>query len=127
MKALIDTHSYIWYINGNQKLSEYAFEIIDNKKNEIFLSMASICEMSIKIKLGKLKLISDFNNIESDLKKYSITVLQISLKDILKNYELPFLHRDPFDRIIIAQSIVRKIPVIGNDIAFDSYSVERIW
>ncbi len=127
MKALIDTHTYIWYINGNKKLSEKALNIIDDNNNEILFSIAGIWEISIKIKLGKLKLISDFNTIKDDLKKYSISIMQINLQDILKNFTLPFHHRDPFDRIIIAQSLVRNVPIIGKDETFDMYDVERIW
>jgi PIN domain nuclease of toxin-antitoxin system len=63
VKAIIDTHSYIWYINGNERLSSKALEIIDNERNDIFISSASIWKLSIKIKIGKLKLISDFENI----------------------------------------------------------------
>ena len=127
MKALIDTQTYIWYINGNEKLSKKAFNIIDNEANEIFISLASIWELSIKIKLGKLKIFSDFNFIEDDLRKFKISILQISLQDILRNFIIPYYHRDPFDRIIISQSLVRDLPIIGCDEIFDNYSITRIW
>lgn len=127
MKAIIDTHSYIWYINGDNRLSQKALDIIDNKSNDIFISSASIWELSIKIKLGKLKLISEFENIEQDLSDFRISVLYISMSDILQNFKLPFHHRDPFDRIIISQSINKNLPIIGCDEFFDNYNIERIW
>ena len=127
MKVLIDTSTYIWYINGSERLSKKAFEVIDNKQNQIFISIASIWELSIKVKLGKLTLISDFNSIEEDLHNYNISVLPVTIKDILQNYKLPFVHRDPFDRIIISTAIVMDLPILACDEFFDSYSVKRIW
>jgi PIN domain nuclease of toxin-antitoxin system len=127
MQALIDTHSYIWYISGNDRLSKSALDIIDNEQNDIFISIASIWELSIKVKLGKLKLISDFHSIEEDLRRFKISVLQITIQDILHNYELPYHHRDPFDRMIISQALRMTLPIIGCDESFDAYSVNRIW
>jgi PIN domain nuclease of toxin-antitoxin system len=127
VKAIIDTHAYIWYINGNDSLSSKALEIIDNDRNAIFISIASIWELSIKIKIGKLKLISDFETIEQDLRKFGITLLPISIDDILQNFKLPFLHRDTFDRIIISQALTNDLPIIGCDEIFDNYKINRIW
>jgi len=127
MKAIIDTHTYIWYINGDNRLSPKAFEIVDDIRNDIFISSASIWELSIKIKLGKLKIISNFENIEHDLRDLHISVLYIAMNDILQNYNLPFYHRDPFDRIIISQSLTKELPIIGCDELFDNYNVDRIW
>ena len=127
MKAIIDTHTYICYINGDNRLSPKAFEIVDDRRNDIFISSASIWELSIKIKLGKLKIISNFENIEHDLRDLHISVLYIAMNDILQNYNLPFYHRDPFDRIIISQSLTKELPIIGCDELFDNYNVDRIW
>lgn len=127
MKFIIDSHTYIWYIDGNEKLSKKALSLIEDKQNEIFLSIASIWEISIKVQLGKLKLTNNFKGIADDLVKLEIDVLPINLNDILQNSELPFIHRDPFDRMIISQSLQRNIPIISCDIIFDEYSVQRIW
>jgi PIN domain nuclease of toxin-antitoxin system len=127
MRFIIDTSTYIWYLNGSEKLSKIAFDIIENKNNNIFISIASIWELSIKVKLGKLKLISDIYTLEDDLYRYKITILPITITDIHKNYKLPFHHRDPFDRMIISQSLVSGMPIIACDELFDSYLVNRIW
>lgn len=127
MEILLDTHAFIWYINAKPELSKKAFSFIDDVSNNAFISIASIWEMSIKIKLGKLKLISDFNDIKSELKKFDIKILNLDIEDILMNFILEFHHRDPFDRIIIAQSLNNNIPKIGKDEIFDKYGVKRIW
>jgi PIN domain nuclease of toxin-antitoxin system len=127
VKYLIDTHTYIWYINGDKRLSYKSLEIIDNIKNEICISIVSLWEISIKMKLDKLKVYSNIYSIEKDLIHYKISILPITLIDIIKNYELPFHHRDPFDRMLISQSITQNIPIIGCDTIFDKYFDRRIW
>jgi len=83
--------------------------------------------MSIKISLGKLSIDLDFEDILDDLGNSGIEVLPISFEHILKNTTLPFHHRDPFDRIIAAQSIAEKMPLLGADSIFDLYATHRIW
>lgn len=128
MKLLLDTHTFLWFIAGSNNLSEYARHLIETPSNERLLSIASLWEMSIKSSVGKLELTSSFADlIEKQVKGNAIDLLTIKAEhlDILKN--LPFRHRDPFDRLMIAQSIAEQVPILGKDVVFDDYSIERLW
>lgn len=128
MKALLDTHAFLWLIGDLPNLSKKAKKIFTDKDNEILLSMASIWEMGIKLSLGKLELTQPFNKfIPSQLHQNCISQLDINFRHINEVVNLPFHHRDPFDRLIISQAIVEEIPIISNDNHFDLYEVERIW
>lgn len=128
MNALLDTHSFIWFVEGNPSLSSPVRAIIEAPDNDIFVSIASIWEMAIKISLGKLHLSQPFDVFVS----HQLLVNDISLLDITVNHTsqvatLPFHHRDPFNRLLIAQSLVEHIPLISIDTIFDAYGVKRLW
>lgn len=101
---------------------------MEDKDNECFVSMATFWEISIKMNLGKLEIngltLSEFMD---EIEEFSFLTLTISRDHILVNGNLPLLHRDPFDRLIISQAIAEKMPVVSNDEAFDSYPILRIW
>jgi PIN domain nuclease of toxin-antitoxin system len=118
MKFLLDTHALLWILSEDKRLSEDAKNEYLNRENTIFLSMASIWEMSIKISLNKLKL----SVVGNDIK-----LLRIESSHIYPLQKLPFYHRDPFDRLIICQAMYEKMPIISSDKNFDLYSVKRIW
>lgn len=123
MKFLIDTHVFIWYVTNNDKLSSTALEVINNGGNEALLSVASIWEMAIKYSIGKLNFESSFELfISKQLAVNNFGVLDIKIEHLNVVADLPLHHRDPFDRLIIAQATVEKIPIVGIDGAFDSYS-----
>ena len=128
MKLLLDTHTVLWFINGDANLSAVARQLIEDHENERLLSIASLWEMAIKISIGKLELnISFANLLEQQITTNAIDLLHISPAhlDVLKT--LSFHHRDPFDRLIIAQSIVENVPILSRDITFDLYPIERRW
>ena len=128
MKYLIDTHVLLWIVTDNPKLSDTAKEIYLDSENEIFLSLACIWEMAIKISLGKLYIEKSLDNfVDEYIKEGSIEILMIELSHVLKIEKLPFYHRDTFDRLIIAQAIDNQIPIISSDNSFDTYPVTRIW
>lgn len=128
MRLLLDTHSFLWFINGDKRLSTTAQEIISDIDNGVLLSVASVWEIAIKVSLGKLLFEEPFENlIPEQLAENSIDLLPIHLDDLSLVAQLPFHHRDPFDRLIIAQSITNKIPIVGKDPAFNSYAITRIW
>ena len=104
MNYLLDTHTFLWFIMGDPALSPPAQATIEASENTILLSTASLWEMAIKVSLG------------------SIQTAHIGLVATL-----PFHHRDPFDRLIIAQSLVDQIPIIGKDRIFDAYGVQLLW
>jgi len=123
MNILLDTHTLIWYLEGNSKLSKYAIKEIESFGNIIFISIASLWEIAIKIKLKKLLLNIPLKELQSFLKEKSIEILPIVFEDILVNSNLDNHHNDPFDRIIISQSINNKFPIISYDKNFEKYDV----
>lgn len=128
MRVLLDTHAFLWLIGDLPNLSKKAKKIFIEKENEVLLSVASIWEMGIKVSLGKLKLSQPFNKIiPSQLYQNGISQLDIQFRHINEVVNLPFHHRDPFDRLIISQAIVEDIPIVSNDAHFDLYDVDRIW
>lgn len=131
MKYLIDTHVFIWFMEGNPSFSPIAKSIILNKNNEIFISIASLWEISIKNSIGKLLISKKFNELSNVLYNNLIEILPITFSHTVENNQLPFHHRDPFDRIIVAQAIIENVNFISADAVFDNYlkgkSVSRIW
>ena len=127
MKLLLDTHTFLWFVNDNPKLSDHLKDLIEDTSNVSYLSVASLWEMSIKFNLGKLTLDPNYEEfVDREVTTSAIQLLNIELEHLRINATLPFHHRDPFDRIIIAQSIVEEIPIVSVDSAFDKYSVNLI-
>ena len=127
MKLLWDTHTFIWLILGDNKLSEKAKNEIENPKNEHFLSIASLWEIGIKVKLGKLEILKPFENIIDDVTKNGINILPINFKHLVESMNLELHHRDPFDRLIISQGKAENMSIISRDEVFDKYINYRIW
>ena len=128
MSLLLDTHSFLWFIAGSSKLSRRARLAIENPETELYLSIASLWEMAIKISLGKLHLGEPFGElVPAQLSQNGISLLQISVEHTAGVIQLPFHHRDPFDRLIIAQAQSENLPIISTDSVFDAYDIERVW
>ena len=107
MKILLDTHAFIWYVEGSLELSKTARKEIEDNTNQCYLSMASLWEMSIKIGLGKLSLKSPFNTVFDDVSNNGFDLLPIIFEHTLLNAQLTWHHKDPFDRLMIAQVLVK--------------------
>lgn len=128
MKIVLDTHTFLWFIDGNQKLSANARTLIEDMNNERLLSIASVWEMAIKYSIGRLQFAQPFQAFMShQLTKNSIQLLDINFDHTTIVASLPFHHKDPFDRMIIAQSIVEQVPIISIDTIFDAYGATRLW
>lgn len=127
MQFLLDTHTFIWFINGDESLPEEVINGIKNVNNKCFISIGSIWEMAIKSSLNKLELKSDFNKIVDLLIDNDIEILPITFKHIQVLTVLPFHHRDPFDRIIISQGISEQLIIITKDGSFKKYQVKVQW
>ncbi len=131
MKFLIDTHTFLWFIAGSLELSETAKELIENDKNDIFISIASLWEISIKTAIGKLHILGSYDTVINDVTDNDIEILPINFAHTAMQNQLPFYHRDPFDRIIVSQAIVENMSFISCDKIFDTYLedklVTRIW
>ncbi len=125
MRILIDTHIFLWFVNNDPQLSLTA-KILLESDVEILLSVASLWEIAIKVSTGKMTLPQPFEIfIPEQLQQNDITVLPIATEHLTYITTLPFHHRDPFDRLLIAQSIVEGIPIVSGDDAFDLYQVDR--
>lgn len=128
MRMLLDTNSFLWFIAGSDRLSTTALDIIVDQNNDLFLSIASLWEIAIKVSIGKLELLQSFDKLIPDqLNKNDIDTLHIELNHLSELIQLPFHHRDPFDRLIIAQGMIESMPVISSDPAFKMYPVELNW
>ncbi len=128
MRVLLDTHTFLWFISDSPKLSSTVKEIIEDEDNEKLLSIISIWEMAIKQSIGKLNVGNPFKEfIEQQISVNSTNILNINIEHINTIFELPLHHRDPFDRLLIAQAMVEKIPIISADTAFDTYSITKLW
>ena len=128
MRLLLDTHTFIWFVIDSPKLSVTVRALIEDEDNEKLLSTASVWEIAIKQSTGKLYFGLPFRIfIEQQLSLNSIELLSINLDHIDVIAALPFHHRDPFDRLLIAQSMVERIPILSADSAFDAYPITRLW
>jgi PIN domain nuclease of toxin-antitoxin system len=128
MNALLDTHTFLWWVADAPQLSDRAKNFIANPNNKIFFSVASAWEIIIKVGTGKLNIPEEPNNyINSRVTDNRFEILQIELPHVLEVVNLPDLHRDPFDRIIIAQSQVTGMPILTIDRLVIQYAVDVIW
>ncbi len=128
MKILLDTHAFLWWIADHPKLSPRAREIIGDIGNELFLSAASGWEITIKVQIGRLKLPDEPKHfIPSQMKTNAIQSLPVLMEHALHVSTLPGHHRDPFDRLLIAQAQLEGLPIISADPQIVRYQIEVIW
>ncbi len=128
MIYLLDTHTFLWFINDDKALSATAKTLIEDPDNTIYLSIASLWEMAIKVSLSKLEIPTPFTEfIVGQLQENNIALLKISAEHTGVVATMPFHHRDPFDRLIIAQALTEQLPIIGKDAVFDLYEIRRHW
>jgi PIN domain nuclease of toxin-antitoxin system len=128
LRALLDTHAFLWWIGDDPRLSKTAREVLLDEDNEVYFSTASAWEIAIKARLGRIELP---RNVESFISKQldvnDFTVLPIQLSHALRVAKLPAHHEDPFDRILIAQAQIEKLTLVSADKAVARYSVEVAW
>jgi PIN domain nuclease of toxin-antitoxin system len=128
MNLLLDTHTFLWFIEGDPQLSATARTLIGTRTNQSFLSVVSLWKTAIKISNGKLDLTRPFSTVLADIPNLrNLSLLYAELPHIAKVVELPFHHRDPFDRMLVAQALVEQMPIVSADTAFDAYGVTRLW
>lgn len=127
MNFLLDTHTLLWYLQNSENLSDRTTEILEDANHNLSLSIASLWEISIKLGLGKLRLQKSFSELEDVLQDLKIGILPITFADTERYLSLPLHHRDPFDRMLIAQAMNHRLVLISRDSAFDAYSIHRVW
>lgn len=124
---LLDTHTLIWFIEGSDQLSQKARQEIETENTNNFVSIASLWEIAIKVSWGKIELKTSFHQINNKLSENGFEILPLTFEDTLIISSLPFHHRDPFDRIIIAQAMTNKMTIISNDGQFLLYGAKVVW
>ena len=127
MRLLLDTHTLIWHVGKRVALSDDAAKAIENPANQIYVSAASFWEMAIKSSLGKLNLHRPIRDIIATYQVASATLLSVTPDHTLMIENLPWHHKDPFDRMLIAQAMHEDLVLISKDGQFEKYQVARIW
>jgi PIN domain nuclease of toxin-antitoxin system len=128
MKVLVDTHTFLWALLHDHRLTSKAKQILRSDEHELIFSLVSLWEIAIKIKTGKLNTIgSSVAYIRDEMNAYGMQLLPIRYEHILQLESLPHHHSDPFDRLLIAQAITESLPILTGDKAFKDYAVKLIW
>lgn len=127
MNLLLDTHAFLWFVAGDQRLSTRARQTMETADAELFLSAASIWEMAIKSSLGRLKLPLPLDEYIAEKLTQGFRVLPIDWTHAAAVEKMPYYHRDPFDRLLIAQAAAEDLPLVSGDPEFGAYKVKLIW
>src|SRR5215510_9032535 len=127
MKLLLDTHTFLWFLDDSPQLSQKGKALLE-ADNDLLLSVASLWEIAIKLCLGKLTVAVPIEVLMTQqLTQNDIVLLPITVAPLIVVSTLPLHHRDPFDRLLIAQALVEQISIVSADPAFDAYPVQRLW
>ncbi len=124
MRLLLDSHAFLWWSEGSSQLGTGARHAIADPANEVLISIASLWELILKVSLGKLALPDD---IETMVLSQGLSVLAVSFDHLRRFGTLTLIHKDPFDRMIIAQALAEGIPIATADRRFASYGVQIVW
>ena len=128
MRVLLDTHALLWWLNDNSALPQTARKVIGREGNEVLVSAASAWEIATKVRLGRLEsgadLVRDFVGY---MDQEHFGQLPVSVEHATRAGLLPGPHKDPFDRMLIAQAQAENLPIVSNDAALDGYGVRRVW
>ena len=128
MRLLLDTHIFIWWADQPERLSPAALSALEDEANELLLSVASVWEMQVKIQLSKLKLNLPLRELlKTQQQTNDLTVSPVTLTHVLALEALPFHHKDPFDRLLIAQSIEEELTIVTADSQFSAYPVQLLY
>jgi PIN domain nuclease of toxin-antitoxin system len=127
MKILLDTHALIWWFGNESKLSRRASSMIANQNNTVLVSAAIAWELAIKVNLGKFDALSLTTELPRYTDQEGFEELPISLEQAVRAGLLPLHHRDPFDRLLVAQAQALNAPILSADTVLDQYDVKRLW
>ena len=128
MRILLDSHALIWAVDRPALLSDASRSALQDVNNRLTISAATVWELSIKIGLGKLQLTTSLRDwLQAAMRDLGLELLPITIDHADRQTQLPFHHRDPFDRLLIAQALVEQMPLVSCDAKFDPCGVSRIW
>jgi PIN domain nuclease of toxin-antitoxin system len=126
--VLLDAHALLWFLAGHPQLSAAARGLIESAEHQPLVSIANLWEIAIKASLGKLRLARPFEALfPEQLRANGIGVLGLAVRHVAVVATLEFHHRDPFDRLLVAQALAEDLPIISRDSALDAYGVTRLW
>ena len=128
MRALLDTHALLWWLCDDPALGKAARRVLSDTRNTVMVSAASAWEIATKVRLGKLPtaadLVADF---QGQMEREGFQLLSVSVEHGIRGGLLPGPHRDPFDRMLIAQAQAEHLPIVSDEAVFDAYGVRRLW
>lgn len=128
MKLLLDTQAFLWWVEGTPAVGRRARAAVSNPDNDVLFSIASCWELAIKLSLGKLRLAQSLEQfIPEQLRLNGISLLDIQFTHLVRVADLPFRHRDPFDRLLVAQALEDDLTIVSADRVFRQYGVALIW
>jgi PIN domain nuclease of toxin-antitoxin system len=127
MEVILDTQALLWWVNEPQRLSKRANSILTNTDNTVLVSAAVAWELAIKVNLGKLDALALLTGLTQRLQKEGFTELAVTIGHATRAGLLPLYHRDPFDRLLVAQAQDLGIPVLSADELLHRYDVKRVW
>lgn len=128
MRLLLDTHAFLWWLAGNRRLSRAARRAVENTSNDVVVSAASAWEITTKHRVGKLPEAEAVAlDVSGSIAGQGFDELAITVADAERAGRLPGAHRDPFDRVLIAQALAHDLTVVSIDRVFDGYGVSRLW
>jgi PIN domain nuclease of toxin-antitoxin system len=128
MRLLLDTHTFLWFILDDPRLSSTGRSLIEDPVNDVEVSPASYWEIAIKIRLGKYVLPQPYQQfVESQIAANDFHILSIEPRHTALLTTMPLHHKDPFDRLIVAQTLYEDIPLVSADVQLDAYGVKRLW
>jgi PIN domain nuclease of toxin-antitoxin system len=128
MRLLLDSHTFLWFVLNDPQLSSVALNLIHDPANDILISPASYWEIAIKVRLGKINLKASYDDfMQRGIAGNDFEILPIEPRHTSLLTTLPLHHRDPFDRLLIAQAMIEAIAIVSIDATFDSYGVQRLW
>jgi len=128
LRLLLDTHTLLWWLTENSSLSPRAQGLLENKANTVLVSAATAWEMATKVRLGRLDVATEVvQNFLWYVERERFQAIAVTLEHGVRAGSLPGPHKDPFDRMLIAQAITENIPIVSNDRAFDGYGIDRLW
>lgn len=126
--VLLDTHTFLWWLAGDEQLSQGARDAITEPTSSVLVSAASAWEICTKVRIGKLPgAVAVANDVMACVRSQQFTDLAITVEHAQRAGALPGHHRDPFDRMLIAQALALDVPIVSNEVLFESYGVRRIW
>ncbi|MGL4943864.1 MAG: type II toxin-antitoxin system VapC family toxin [Thermoguttaceae bacterium] len=127
MQYLLDTHALLWYASGDERLPVSIRPIVQNIRNDVAISVVTFWEVAIKVQLGKLSIGRTLEELVHFTGQNGFRLMGMTPKHVMEYALLPLHHKDPFDRMLIAQAISENMSLIGCDTSFDAYNIKRIW